>query len=148
MKCPFCNQPTRIYNSRSSKTIHQTWRRHQCIACKKTFTTREKIDWSKSTDVETSSGKHSYSYAILLSSIIQATATTRIPLEVAIDLCSTVENQIIIEGFFINSVQKSSIIRDTCIDVLSRYDKLLAIHYCNVVYDGKPPQSILRAILG
>ena len=148
MRCPFCNQATKIYNSRANRTTHETWRRHRCNSCKATFTTREKIDWSKSTTVKASKATQNYSYGILLSSILTASSVAGISTTDAIDLSNTVEQQLITEGFFEKIQQESSVIRNACISVLRRYDKHLAIHYCNVVYDGKPPQNVLRAILG
>lgn len=129
MRCPFCKQSTKIYNSRANKTTHETWRRHRCNSCKSTFTTREKIDWSKSTIVKASEVTRNYSYGILLSSILTASSVAGIPATDAIDLSNTVEQQLIAEGFFEKTQQESSFIRNACISVLKRYDKHLAIHY-------------------
>lgn len=147
MKCPFCFNTTKIYNSRSHKTTHETWRRHRCTRCASVFTTRETIDWSTVTTVKSSNGTSDYSFGTLLSSILTATSMASLPATTAIELANTVQQQLVTEMFFNQSLQKSQKITDTCISVLSRYDKNVAVHYSNVVYNGKPPQTVLKTIL-
>lgn len=147
MKCPICLHSTKIYNSRGSKTTFETWRRHRCTNCAFTFTTRETIDWNGSISVETSDKILPYSYSRLLSSVLSAVSRCEAPTDAAVDLANTIEQQLVLNGFFKNKVQKSSQIINVSITVLSRYDTNLAVHYANVVYDGKPPQNVLKAIL-
>ena len=147
MKCPFCTQSTKIYNTRSHKTTHETWRRHRCTSCESTFTTRENIDWGSSITVETSYSVNDYSYGTLLASIVTAATQANLPAQTAIDLANTIQQHLVADNFFAVSPQKSQKIKDVAISVLSRYDKNLAIHYSNVVYNGKPPQTVLKTIL-
>ncbi len=45
MKCPYCRSTkTEVYNSRSTKSAEQIWRRRRCLSCEKTFTTYEAAD--------------------------------------------------------------------------------------------------------
>lgn len=147
MKCPFCSAKTKIYNSRSSTTKHETWRRHRCIHCDRSFTSRENIDWNGAIRIKSSTSTSDYAHGTLLGSIISATIAASILPDIAVALADTVEQALVQRAFFTESVQSSQIIKDVCISVLSRYDKHLAIHYSNVVYDAKPPQSVLKSIL-
>ena len=147
MKCPFCFAKTKIYNSRSSTTKHETWRRHRCIHCDHSFTSRENIDWNGAIRIKSSPSTSDYAHGTLLGSIISATIAASILPDIAVALADTVEQALVQRAFFTESVQSSQIIKDVCISVLSRYDKHLAIHYSNVVYDSKPPQSVLKSIL-
>jgi transcriptional repressor NrdR len=42
MKCPFCGKRSKIIDSRQKKDYY--FRRHECPACKKRFTTHEVYD--------------------------------------------------------------------------------------------------------
>jgi transcriptional repressor NrdR len=45
MKCPFCRRTkTEVYNSRTTRSGGQIWRRRRCLACLETFTTYEAAD--------------------------------------------------------------------------------------------------------
>ena len=147
MKCPFCSAKTKIYNSRSSTTKHETWRRHRCIHCDHSFTSRENIDWNGAIRITSSNSTSDYAHGTLLGSIISATIAASILPDIAVALADTVEQALVERACFTEPVQNSQIIKDVCISVLSRYDKHLAIHYSNVVYDSKPPQSVLKSIL-
>jgi transcriptional repressor NrdR len=47
MKCPFCrSDQTEVYNSRSTRSTTQIWRRRRCLACHEAFTTYERPDLS------------------------------------------------------------------------------------------------------
>ena len=39
VRCPWCNQPTEIYQTRTYPTV--VWRRRRCKVCKRTFRTTE-----------------------------------------------------------------------------------------------------------
>jgi transcriptional repressor NrdR len=73
MKCPFCRETqTDVYNTRSTKSGTQIWRRRRCLNCSETFTTYEQPDLSF-VRVQTPVGKaQRYSRAKLFGSIYLA----------------------------------------------------------------------------
>ena len=146
MKCPFCNSKTNIYNSRPSHQGTQTWRRHVCTTCKRTFTTREKIDWTGSTKVKTASGTSPYSRERLLLSIAKAGEMLDLQPAMLAELCDSIEQELQHQGFFNENQQKASIIIETSTSVLVRYDQNLALQYINHVYASKPPLELVQRL--
>jgi transcriptional repressor NrdR len=74
MKCPHCRATkTEVYNSRTTKFGHQTWRRRHCLMCSKNFTTYEAPDLTFLKVSRTAAGPgRSYSRAELFSSLFEA----------------------------------------------------------------------------
>src|SRR3989304_4690404 len=44
MVCAYCDNDTRVTNSRRQKRSNQVWRRRQCKVCNAVFTTLEAVD--------------------------------------------------------------------------------------------------------
>lgn len=72
MKCIYCGAGTRITNSRKSKKLTQTWRRHTCTTCHRNFTTYEYVDLASSHVVSTENGTFPFSRPKLFISIYRA----------------------------------------------------------------------------
>jgi transcriptional repressor NrdR len=73
MKCPFCRQPTtEVYNSRTTRSGGQIWRRRRCQSCHESFTTYEAADLGFLKVVKKGNKKQRYSRAKLYSGIYGA----------------------------------------------------------------------------
>ena len=73
MICLYCASPTKIVNSRQFRKGFEKWRRHTCISCHNTFTTREQPDLETSLRVVKRSGLNEPFYVSkLLISIYKA----------------------------------------------------------------------------
>ena len=48
MVCPYCNKKSQVTNSRNRAKNTQVWRRRQCLACRKIWSTHEHIDMTTS----------------------------------------------------------------------------------------------------
>jgi transcriptional regulator NrdR family protein len=147
MICPFCTSKTRIYNSRSTHQSTQTWRRHRCTACTKTFTTKERIEWTGKVDVATPSGTSPYSRERLLLSISRATTNLSVLPETLSELTDSIELILQKMHFFETKHQTSAVITDACILTLKRFDPNLALQYVNQVHDNNPPPTLIKQIL-
>lgn len=147
MKCPFCNNRTRVYNSRTSHQSTQTWRRRQCLHCNKNFTTREKVDFTGVITVRSKESLAPYSRERLLLSIVRASDKLELPPETASELTDSVESELKNKQFFSAKVQEAEIITAEATIILARYDKNLAIQYLNKVYSHKPPLELLNQLL-
>lgn len=44
MVCIYCQDPTRVINSRPQKRLNQVWRRRRCQTCGASFTTHERLE--------------------------------------------------------------------------------------------------------
>lgn len=146
MICPFCQQRTRIYNSRSTHNKTQTWRRHQCRTCGKTFTTREKIDWTGQTIVITPSGKAPYERERLLMSIVRASKHINTPPSMMTELTDSIEQELQKGSFFTGNSQSCDLIVTTATTVLARYNTHMALQYVTQVFNNKPPLELIRAL--
>lgn len=150
MKCPFCSSRTKVYNSRSSHQSTQTWRRRECLACRKAFTTREKVDFDSLVSIKNKNASKTspYSSGRLLISIIRASSQLSLPSEAAIELSDSIELELKNARFFDDSKPRESIeITETAIKIISRYDTHLALAYINNVFKGNPPLEILQNIV-
>lgn len=147
MICPFCYNNTKIYNSRSTQNGTQTWRRHRCTDCMKSFTTREKIDWTGRVQIQSNDGVTPYSRDRLLLSIARAAAELDLPAGAITDLTDSVEAELQRNFFFTPEVQQAASITALSTTVIARYDSNLALQYINQIYRSKPPKELVKALL-
>ncbi len=148
MKCPFCANKTKIYNSRATQGKTQTWRRHQCLTCNQTFTTKERIDWTGKVRVQSTKGTQPYSRERLLLSIVRATTNQTFPSGAISDLTDTIELELQKNSFFVGKNQPAEIITHVSTTVIHRYNPNLALQYVNQVYRNKPPLELIKQLFG
>lgn len=148
MICPFCHSPTKIYNSRSTHQKSQTWRRHRCKQCGRTFTTRERIDWTGRVEVKSPDSTTGYSRERLLLSLAKASNNLSVQPAMLAELCDSVEGDLQKLGFFAKTKQESDLITQTAISVLHRYNPNYALQYVNIVYSNKPPLELIKRLVG
>ena len=73
MKCPFCrSDQTEVYNTRSTRSGNQLWRRRRCQSCHEAFTTYEAPDLGFLKVIKKTGKKQRYSRAKLYSGIYGA----------------------------------------------------------------------------
>lgn len=147
MICPFCESKTRIYNSRSTQSNTQTWRRHRCTACSRTFTTKERIDWTERIQISSKDVITPYSRERLLLSLIRASNNLVLPSGALTDLTDTIELELQNNEFFSDKLQEAELITQVSTTVIHRYDPNLALQYVNMVYRNKPPLKLLKRLI-
>ncbi len=147
MLCPFCHSQTKIYNSRATHQQTQTWRRHRCITCYKTFTTREKIDLDGVVNVQDGPEIHPYSRERLLLSLVRASNKIPLPAGMMTELADAIEAHLRAEQFFTLTQQHKTRIADAALIILTRYDKNIALQYLNQMYDNQPPIEQINHIM-
>ena len=146
MKCPFCSKNTKVYNSRDTHQETQIWRRRNCQGCNKTFTTKEKVDWTGLISVRTPKDTSEYSRERLQLSLVRASDKLNLPTGMIAELADSIEVAMHQAGFFSQEVQESELITTTSIQILARYNRNLALQYINHVYSNQPPLRFLRAL--
>lgn len=147
MICPFCSSKTKIYNSRSTQSQTQTWRRHQCTACKRSFTTKERIDWTGRIKIKSSDETALYSRERLMLSLVRASNNLTLPTGALTDLTDTIELELQNGEFFTGDFQEAELITHVATTVLHRYDPNVALQYINMVYRNKPPLELIKRLL-
>lgn len=147
MICPFCQSGTKIYNSRATHGKTQTWRRHRCIQNNHTFTTRESIDLSGATTVESDTKKAPYNPERLLISLVRAANNLTLPDGTLYELATSIELQLQADGFFSSKNRPASLITTTATTVLARYSPNMALQYVNNVHRNNPPLEVIQALV-
>lgn len=148
MKCPFCKNKTKIYNSRSTQTQTQTWRRHKCLSCNSTFTTKERVDWTGRINITSGNEVSPYSRERLLLSLVRASNNLSLPSGALTDLTDTIELELQNSSFFNEPSQEAELITHVSTTIIYRYDPNLALQYVNNVYHNKPPIELLKTLVG
>lgn len=130
MVCPFClHKKTKIYNSRHTARLNETWRRRRCEACKREYTTREHADPESILRVGTAKRTTQYSRAKLTLSILSVCDHRKDHGEAAYWLNDTIEQKLYrLAGTSNNSVTKKQII-NTVLETLKNFDTPAYIKY-------------------
>lgn len=78
MKCPYCgSNKTEVFNSRSTQSSSQIWRRRRCLDCNETMTSYERIDLKAVLNITGDKQKDQpYNRTRLLLSVIRAFENT------------------------------------------------------------------------
>lgn len=148
MKCPYCQSQTKIYNSRQLKNSHQAWRRHRCTTCQRTFTTRERIDWSGVIEVITPDGSAPYSPDRLLLSLVDSSRGLQLPPNTITLLCSQVELELQRSQLFTpGSSLVSQRLAQTVLEVLRRFELNLALQYAHRLHNNNPPRELIKQLI-
>lgn len=148
MICPFCDSTTKIYNSRSTHQKTQTWRRHRCSNCDRTFTTRERVDWTGKVNVVSAGSTSGYSRERLLLSLAKASNNLSVQPAMLAELCDSIEADLQKSGFFAQPKQESDLITQSATSVLHRYNPNYALQYVNIVYSNNPPLELIKRLVG
>ncbi|HYF97091.1 MAG TPA: hypothetical protein VD947_03575 [Patescibacteria group bacterium] len=127
MRCLFCQSDTSVEISRPSRKSSAVWRRRQCNACYKAFSTREKPDLSLSVTVKKPSGQNEpFSEDKLLISVYDCLSHRKDALEASRALIDTIVRLILP----VKTVEVSSIeIRTVVLKVLKHFDKAAYTYY-------------------
>lgn len=127
MKCPFCRETiTEVYNSRSTKSGNQIWRRRHCGSCGNNFTTYELIDLKFMRVINKSGKLEPYSRARLYSGIYQAFDDVRKRPDMIDNITETIESKILnLKEPVINSKDIAAIVLTT----LKNFDTTAFLRY-------------------
>lgn len=145
MVCPKCHHPkTRIYNSRSNKRTFQTWRRHKCLACGFTFSTREVIEADQALLVQQGDKPQKFSRATLLLSLALACDHRTDDADAAFYLAGVIEAKLHILS--VKGVISEKQITATALDTLKNYDAKAYLKYLSArkeIIDERDLKNIL-----
>lgn len=77
MQCPFCQHPNnRVLESRSAESGRSIRRRRECLACKRRFTTYERIEYVPITVIKQSGDRESLDRSKILRGMVRACEKT------------------------------------------------------------------------
>ena len=149
MRCPFCKEDRdKVVDSRSSDSGRIIRRRRQCLACKKRFTTYEKIGESfKLSVVKKDNSRVPYERDKIIAGLQKACYKRPVSAEQIQQIADKVE-----EDIFRNFDKEvsSSFIGESVIKHLRRFDKVAYIRFASVYRDfndaGELIEEVSRAI--
>lgn len=95
MKCPFCNHPeSKVIDSRESKKGLSIRRRRECVACRKRFTTYERIEEIPYMVVKKDGSRQPFDGQKLLRGLLKACEKRPIPVRKLEEIVEEVENKV------------------------------------------------------
>lgn len=128
MKCPYCNEATKVTNSRSHNNNHAVWRRRKCKSCDSIWSTDENYSLNTTHRVIYSDMTHfkAFSRDILYVSILDSLAHRKDRIEEAGAITDTIISKVLsLKSSNINIEQLKSIATDT----LKSFDVVAASVY-------------------
>ncbi len=95
MKCPFCNHPeSKVIDSRESKKGLSIRRRRECAACKRRFTTYERIEEIPYMVIKKDGSRQPFDGQKLLRGLLKACEKRPIPMRKLEEIVEEVENRV------------------------------------------------------
>lgn len=126
MVCPYCNNESRVTNSRLQKRRNSVWRRRECQRCHAVWSTTEQIENTLAYKISAKGKLDPFSPEILLISIYETVKHRKSAAQDAKYLCGTIITKLQNNGRVIIPI--SDVIKTTY-GVLVRFDKLSADLY-------------------
>jgi len=127
MKCVYCDEETKVINSRLQKKANQVWRRRNCTACGAIFTSIERVDTEQALSVVKNDAHQPFSRDKLLFSIYDSLKHRKTAESDATALTAT------ILGKLMKATDEATITRQKIVDltyeVLNNFDNAAATHY-------------------
>lgn len=145
MRCPYCKEDRdRVVDSRSSESGRAIRRRRQCLACKRRFTTYEKIGESaKLYVVKKDNSRVPYDREKVVAGIQKACYKRPVSAEQIQQIADRVE-----EDIFRNFDKEvtSAFIGESVMDNLRRVDKVAYIRFASVYRDFKDAGELIEEV--
>ncbi len=144
MLCPFCkSQDSKVLESRYTVDKASIRRRRECEACKKRFTTYEKIEFFSVFVIKRNGAKEKFSRKKLLKSIKLAGKKCNISIETKEEFVNDLEI-----SFFANSQKEitSEILGQNVLEFLKNYSHIAYIRYYSIFQSLKTPSELVNEL--
>jgi transcriptional repressor NrdR len=130
MKCPFCRHPkTRVVDKRNLEELDTIRRRRECLACRRRFSTYERIEWTGVSVIKKDGRRESFDRDKLLAGLLKACEKRPIAREAVEKLVSAVEAELYNYG---NREVPAQVIGELVMDRLKELDKVAYIRFASV----------------
>jgi transcriptional repressor NrdR len=129
MKCVYCKKATNVTNSRHQKRMNSVWRRRHCQGCGAIFTSIESPDLSYSVQYKDprKDSPEPFSRDKLLISIFESCKHRKSATSDATALTDTIIGKI--SPYFEKIIVDRSVVIQTTLEVLERFDRVSATYY-------------------
>ncbi|HYF96493.1 MAG TPA: hypothetical protein VD947_00465 [Patescibacteria group bacterium] len=126
MKCIYCGEKTKTFNSRHTSKGAQIWRRRKCEACDTVFTTKESVEMELAIRVKKQAGLEPFYHEKLYLSVYNAISHRNMAYSDAEGLLETIVLALLPCKSGTIPVAE---IKEVTLRVLKRFDKAAATHY-------------------
>lgn len=130
MKCPYCEtQDSKVLDSRPTEEGTAIRRRRECLACKRRFTTYEKIEGVPIMVIKKDKGREPFDREKLMRGIVKACEKRPVSVEIMENMVSTIEN--IIQNSLDREIT-STRIGDLVMEQLKGIDEVAYVRFASV----------------
>ncbi len=144
MKCPYCDtQDSKVLDSRPTEEGASIRRRRECLACKRRFTTYEKIEGVPIMVIKKDKGREPFDREKLLGGIVKACEKRPVSVEIMENMVSTIEN--IIQNSLDREIT-SSRIGDLVMEQLKGIDEVAYVRFASVYRQFKDINTFMQEL--
>jgi len=135
MKCPYCeHSESKVIDSRESKNGLRIRRRRECLACKKRFTTYEKVEEIPYMIIKKDGQRHTFDSQKLLRGLLKACEKRPVPLAKLEEIVEEVESMLQERP---EKEMKASVIGQFMMKKLKELDKVAYVRFASVYREFK-----------
>jgi transcriptional repressor NrdR len=135
MKCPYCeHSESKVIDSRESKNGLRIRRRRECLACKKRFTTYEKVEEIPYMIIKKDGQRQPFDSQKLLRGLLKACEKRPVPLVKLEEIVEEVENMLQEQS---EKEMKASVIGKFMMKSLKVLDKVAYVRFASVYREFK-----------
>ncbi len=144
MKCPYCEaQDSKVLDSRPTEEGASIRRRRECMACKRRFTTYEKIEGVPIMVIKKDKGREPFDREKLMHGIVKACEKRPVSIEIMENMVSTIEN--IIQNSLDREIT-SSRIGDLVMEQLKGIDEVAYVRFASVYRQFKDINTFMQEL--
>ncbi len=144
MKCPYCDaQDSKVLDSRPTEEGASIRRRRECMACKRRFTTYEKIEGVPIMVIKKDKGREPFDREKLMHGIVKACEKRPVSVEIMENMVSTIEN--IIQNSLDREIT-SSRIGDLVMEQLKGIDEVAYVRFASVYRQFKDINTFMQEL--
>lgn len=135
MKCPYCeHSESKVIDSRESKNGLRIRRRRECLACKKRFTTYEKVEEIPYMIIKKDGQRQPFDSQKLLRGLLKACEKRPVPLARLEEIVEEVESMLQEQT---EKEMKASVIGQFMMKKLKKLDKVAYVRFASVYREFK-----------
>ena len=144
MKCPYCDtQDSKVLDSRPTEEGASIRRRRECMACKRRFTTYEKIEGVPIMVIKKDKGREPIDREKLMRGIVKACEKRPVSVEIMENMVSTIEN--IIQNSLDREIT-STRIGDLVMEQLKGIDEVAYVRFASVYRHFKDINTFMQEL--
>ena len=144
MKCPYCDtQDSKVLDSRPTEEGASIRRRRECMACKRRFTTYEKIEGVPIMVIKKDKGREPFDREKLMRGIVKACEKRPVSVEIMENMVSTIEN--IIQNSLDREIT-STRIGDLVMEQLKGIDEVAYVRFASVYRHFKDINTFMQEL--